>query len=520
MALVPDNVTAGHPAVEGVYASWPVGRLLIVAGTMLAAAFVVTYLPVIGILRGQWATNDTYSFGVLVPFISGYLIWSRRDRLQGLLVAPSLAAGGLVVAAAAALLLPGRLIGIVALQELSMVVMLAGLVLLVLGYGFLKPLLFPLTYLLLMLPVWEIVTDPMHHPSQLLSAGLAGHVLTALGVPVLRDGVYLDLPNITLEVATACSGINFLIAVVAVGVPQAYLYLRGWLPRATVIVFAVAIALLSNGLRVALIGLLSYHGLSASLHGPGHVLQGLFVSGIGFLALLASVTALGRRYGRVPMLERAPESRQRPRRAAGWRVAAASAGATAVLLALSAVRPDTIVLEAAAIAPPALGTEWRPLPSLVSPPYISDEAGGQATGWVFEAPTGQRVHLYIGPFAQGAPGGGLMYRSVALPLDVSPSQVVLSPDGETTLRVNRAVFLEGDREIHVVYWYDLNGMPTAQGPVAKAYASAQVLTSWGAAPRLVMAVEDTTSGEFTDTELLSRLVLGVSRTLSSSGPSK
>ena len=98
MALVPDNVTAGHPAVEGVYASWPVGRLLIVAGTMLAAAFVVTYLPVIGILRGQWATNDTYSFGVLVPFISGYLIWSRRDRLQGLLVAPSLAAGGLVVA--------------------------------------------------------------------------------------------------------------------------------------------------------------------------------------------------------------------------------------------------------------------------------------------------------------------------------------------------------------------------------------------------------------------------------------
>lgn len=522
MPTVPPDVTAVRSVADAATAPTRAGRpAIVIAGTVLALAFTATYLPVIGILREQWATNDTYSFGVLVPFISGYLIWTRLDRLKVLQVSPGLVAGSLMVTGAATLLLLGRLTAIVALQELSMVAMLAGLVLLVLGYGFLRALLFPLAYLLLMLPVWEFLTDPLHHPSQLFSAGIADRVLTAVGVPVLREGVYLHLPNITLEVASACSGINFLVAVLAVGVLQAYLYLEGWLPRATVIAFGMAIALLSNGLRVALIGLLSYYELSDSLHGPGHVLQGLFVSSLGVLALLASVNVLSRRYGRPPNKDREATAAAQSQAASAPRVAWACVGGAALLFAVSVVRPHAIVIAAAGEAsPPTMGSEWRQLPGTVAAPYIAGGAGDRMIGWVFEPPTGPRVQLYIGNLAQSAPGGGLMYRSVALPVDVSPSQAVLALDADTTLRVNRAAFADGNREMHVIYWYDLSGRPTAQVSAAKAYASAQMLTSWGAPPQLVMAVATGASREPADQELLSRLVLDVFRTLTNQGRTK
>ena len=81
-----------------------------------------------------------------------------------------------------------------------------------------------------------------------------------------------------IEVARACSGVNYLVAVLALGLPLAYLYLRSWWRRGVLIASALLIAAAANSLRVALIGVLVYYDLGAPLHGPAHVLHGLFVS--------------------------------------------------------------------------------------------------------------------------------------------------------------------------------------------------------------------------------------------------
>lgn len=389
-------------------------REVLLTGALLVFAFGVAYLPVILTLREQWATNDTYSFGVLVPFISAYLIWTRRERLRGLSVAPRLSIGSIVVLAAAGLLLVGRLIAIVALQELSLLVMIFGLVLLLLGTRFFRELWFPLSYLLLMLPIWEFVTDGLHYQSQLLSASVGKYVLQTIGIPVFGDQIYLHLPNITLEVASACSGVNFLIAVIAVGIPQAYLYLQGWAPRAAVMVFAMAIALLSNGLRVAIIGALSYYKLSASIHGPGHILQGLFVSSFGFIALLAGVGLLAKRF------PRRPESvRQEPRRALSyaerWRLASAALGAALVLVTTAVFQPRYSVDAATPAADNvvSLGDGWRQLPGRVPARFVEAGPNEKLTARVFQAPTGERVELFVGSVVQSSVQGSVKYRGIS-----------------------------------------------------------------------------------------------------------
>ena len=120
-------------------------------------------------------------------------------------------------------------------------------------------------------------------------------MLQSLGIPVFRQGTVVSLPNVTFEVARACSGVNYLIAVLALGLPLAYLYVDGVVRRVTLITVAILIAALSNGLRVGLIGILSYLEVGSPLHGPFHILQGLFVAGIGYAALFLGLRFIGRK---------------------------------------------------------------------------------------------------------------------------------------------------------------------------------------------------------------------------------
>jgi len=486
-----------------------------VLALFVLAALVAAYGQIVRLLVSQWSTNDTYSFGVLVPFISGYLIWIRQENLRRLPIRPSLIAGGSIVFAAATMLVIGRLTALIDIQEISLIVMLMGLVGLCLGLAWLRQLLLPLGYLLLMLPVWEVLTDRLHHPSQLFSAAIASRLLSMIGVPVYHDGVFLGLPNITLEVASACSGINFLIAVIAMGIPQAYLYLKGWLPRAVTIGLAMAIALLSNGLRVAIIGVLSYYQLSESVHGPGHILQGLFVSSFGFIALIVGVRIMARRFPKPP--EPLPAAHETvPTRTLRQDLLVACVCATMVLALVAAYRPEYSPASIKAPALQALRSHWAPVPGRVPARFVAGSVPDTLTAQTYQAPSGERIELFVGGITDTTPDGGLGYRSVTLPADVTTSRVALRSDGEP-LEVNRAVVRRGDADVDVLFWYDLNGSTTSYGRTAKAYASAHLLTNLGAVPRLVVVVADRPRGA-ERTELLSEFVSAVSRALTAQKP--
>jgi EpsI family protein len=239
-----------------------------------------------------WQVSPMYSYGFTVPLISAYLVWTRREELSRLTPRPAVAASAGLVLLSVVMVVAARAGGIQILDQLAFLVSLMAGVLLLFGFAHLKQVWAAVAYLLLMIPIWDGLTERLHEPFQLRSAAIGTWLLQTVGVPAYRQGMIIDLPNVTLEVARACSGVNYLVAVMALGLPLAYLYLPTLWRRVALLVSALIVAALSNGLRVALIGLLAYLEIGSPLHGPFHVLHGLFVAGIGYVVLFAGLRVL------------------------------------------------------------------------------------------------------------------------------------------------------------------------------------------------------------------------------------
>lgn len=311
--------------------------------------FLLLYLPTFTDLASIYADRRDFSHGFLVPVISAYLVWLSRGRLRGTATPGWERFGYAVMALAVMLLLTGRYGGISLLNQLSIIVMIWGMALSVGGREVVTALILPLTYLLLMLPsITDAAIARFHWPMQLMSSVVAGWLLRILGVPVLRHINYLELPGETLEVARVCSGVNFLVAIVAIGIPLAYLTQRTLAKRVVLLIASLLIGVLVNPLRIAMIGLWTHYGGGAvgdALHGPFHIFYGFSVSVVGIAALLA----FSWKFSRVLDGRGAPETGLRlpgpgeghpsTARVASLNVVLALLAATALLLWVRDVRP-------------------------------------------------------------------------------------------------------------------------------------------------------------------------------------
>ena len=315
---------------------------------LLAAVLAAHRGPIAGMID-LWNRSPMYSHGYVVPAISAYLVWALRDRLAALPAAPAVPAGLAAILISALLLLGCEASGIQVVGQFGLVVGVVGCALLAFGAARVRVAWMAFAYLLLMVPFWDALTDRLHAPFQNLSASIGVQLISAVGIPASRDGIFLRLPGITLEVARACSGINYLIAVLALGVPLTYLTLRSPWRRVALVTVALVVAALSNGLRVALIGVLAYYDVGSPLHGPGHVLHGLFVAGIGHAVLLVGVAW---------MRDRDPAA------------APAAVTPSAVMPLSSAYQPSMVAAVVACLflaVPAAVGTRSRAAVALTAP---------------------------------------------------------------------------------------------------------------------------------------------------------
>ncbi len=251
---------------------------------LLALLVAWLYRPVLVGLASQWWDEPDYSHGFLIPLVAAYLVWGRRQRLQGLAVAP--ANGGLVVLVfGVALFVVANVAAELFVMRVTLLVVLAGLVLYLLGRAHLRLLAFPILYLLFMIPPPAIVYNAITFPLQQFAAGAATASLRALDVPVLREGNVLTLANATLEVAEACSGVRSLLALVALSATYAYFTQTSAWRRAVLLVSSVPIAIAANAARVAGTGLL------AAAFGED-VAQGFFHSFSGWVVFVAAFALL------------------------------------------------------------------------------------------------------------------------------------------------------------------------------------------------------------------------------------
>lgn len=234
--------------------------------------------------------DDNYSHGIIVPFVSAWLAYDRRDDLARLVPQPSLV-GLAIVLGGVGLLLVGRLAAELFTMRLSLVVVIVGVIVSVLGWGYARILALPLGFLLFMVPLPAVVLNSVTLPLQFAASEIAVTALHWLRLPALREGNIILLPNTSLEVVEACSGLRSLISLGAMGVVVAVLFLRGTGPRVLLAALSVPIAVLMNGARVAGTGVLSYYYGSEVAEGFFHTFSGwlVFVAALALLAAAAMV---------------------------------------------------------------------------------------------------------------------------------------------------------------------------------------------------------------------------------------
>jgi len=420
----------------------------------VAAAMLFAHYDALAGMVELWRVSPMYSYGFTVPIISAYLLWALRDRFSPLTPRPSYVGGGIVLALGFIAALAGRAAGIQVLDQLAFLVSLTGSVLLLFGWQYLRAGWPAIAYLLLMIPVWDGFTEPLHQPFQMRSAEIGAWILQQIGVPAHRVGTVIALPNLTIEVARACSGVNYLVAVNALGWPLAYLQLRSNWRRVALLTSAVLIAALSNGLRVALIGWLAYLEVGSPLHGPFHMLHGLFVAGIGYVVLF-----VGLRWLSEPSLE-TPVRQAQP---AGVPRLVLSSWPAVGLTGLFVIVGSTTFFPSPKAA--GLGNELTAFPSSLGEWTWDRSAKPAGLGpaiWPgadaelrrsYRHPNGASFDLYVGYFSSQTQGRELVtYRATSL--HSRASALALAGDRAAMLVVNDP--LDGFGGGESLFWYDLS----------------------------------------------------------------
>lgn len=226
---------------------------------LIGALLIACYAPVLWALVRQWSTDDDVGHGFFVPVVAGYLVWQRREKLQAMAPSPCWW-GMLVVLWGAAQSYIARMGTELFLSRTAFLVSLAGAVLFLGGWAYLRALAFPLGVLLFMIPIPAIVYGKITFPLQLLASQLSHHALLLLDIPVLREGNVLVLPEQTLSVVEACSGIRSLLSLTFLAVIYGYLLEKRVWMRVTLFAATIPIAIIANAGRVTLTGVLAeYH---------------------------------------------------------------------------------------------------------------------------------------------------------------------------------------------------------------------------------------------------------------------
>ncbi|PKB25591.1 exosortase A [Novosphingobium kunmingense] len=261
-------------------------------GTLVRIA--LAWLALIGVfapdwarIADQWWNSSTYNHMVLVPPLVAWLAWQRREQVMAF--APATWLPGLVAFGALLFVWAlGALSGFDLLRQAAVVGLLPASLLSLAGPRVFAALMFPLAYMVFMVPFGDELVPVL----QMITAKLTVALVNLSAIPAAIDGVYIDTPAGLFEVAEACSGVKFLIAMVALGVFVAHVGFSSWRRRAAFMVLCIVAPIVGNGLRAfATIFMAQYVGAERAA-GIDHLIYGW----VFFATIIALVIGLAWRH--------------------------------------------------------------------------------------------------------------------------------------------------------------------------------------------------------------------------------
>jgi len=228
------------------------------------------YWPVLTLLAKMLLRDEDYSFGLLLPLVSGYLVYLKWPEIRRWPGRPT-GLGLVVLGLGLALYIAGELSTDVYSPCVSLIVALAGVLVLWGGWQLLRFLWFPLLLLFLMIPLPQFLMRQLTLPLQLLSSSLATEMLQLVGIPAMRQGNIIDLGVRQLQIVAACSGLRYILSLLALGMIYCYFYQRRPWKAALLLLSLIPAAIMANALRVTAMGIFPaiqegfWHGFSGWL---------------------------------------------------------------------------------------------------------------------------------------------------------------------------------------------------------------------------------------------------------------
>jgi exosortase len=278
--LMQTDVPTARPRFTGLASSF------YVQVGILGVLSIWLYWSTLSRLLGQWWHDPNFSHGFFVPLFSAFVVWQERQRFAAVAPRPSWS-GLALVCSALFFLIVGQMGAELFLARSSLVLLLGGIVVLLLGWGALRVFLFPWAFLVLMIPIPSILLNQITFPLQLLASRVAAMVLPLAGVPILREGNIINLPSMALEVAEACSGIRSLMSLVTLAIIYGYLMEKRIWVRILLACASVPIAVVANSVRIIGTGLLVQYWDPEMAEGYFHASWGWIIFVVSLVLLYA-----------------------------------------------------------------------------------------------------------------------------------------------------------------------------------------------------------------------------------------
>jgi EpsI family protein len=420
----------------------------------LSIFFYLAYADTFKELWNYWIEGYNWQFIVPIGFV--YMLWDRKDLYVGIKREPNIFFGTVFLVLACALLVIGQISSTNSLREVSIIASMFSLALLLLGFKFTQRLFWPLLFLILMTSLTSDVLEHLRHPLKLISATVAEVMLRFTGYSVYRDGAFLQLPHITLEVADSCSGLNQLVSAIALGILIAFTSLNLWWKRVFIILLSIGLGLVMNWVRVYLISIWHYNSAKEEIHGPMGIYELPFIFLVGVFVTIVVATLIA---DKIDTSKQDAVSGVVLDRLAVRKSSAAYFISVFVLLStaiyLNSWKANQVSLKSGFSNFPMIihGLQGKPIAKLGSP-FYSDLAHDELI-LQFSNQTGIKAKVYLGYFhSQDQEKELIDYRYNWLQDDASTIEL---PSSSSPVQIKVNHVKTRTREMTVFFWYDVNG---------------------------------------------------------------
>jgi len=438
-------------------------------------------------LTNRWSRQEEYSHGFLIPLVTVWLLWTRRDALRASIQQPAWVAP-IVILLAMAMHAVGELSAIFIFSQLGFIVALIGLILGIGGYSLLRTALVPILFLLFAIPMPYFVDSAISFKLQLISSELGSYFIRMFQIPVYRDGNVIDLGNYKLQVVEACSGLRYIYPLLSLSFLAAYLFNAPLWQRALVFLSSIPLTIVMNGVRIGLVGVTVNHWGTQAANDVLHFFEGwiIFIACAGVLAL--GMYYLARMSGKsvfdVLYLPKGASGRFQKREVKpGGQLPLVSSLLILCVAGLAVIhvsdRSEIIPDRSRFVAFPERIGVWQGRASLMEPEVERGLVGlDDYMLSDYRGPEGKTVNLYVAYYSSQRKGESPHSPIVCIPGDgwqITRIERKNYTGGGAEFPLKRVVIEKNSIKQIVYYWFDERGKKIADELLAKWYLFADAV---------------------------------------------